>query len=245
MRLRFAPIVAVLLAMLFGIVGTGCGLPVSGEVEYLENDEHLELLNGTTSTTVLVAEPGEEDSTPVRLFFIGPDGKLEFVVRPLPAESVNNDVLTALESGPIEAEIAEFETLQTFIPAGLAAQFGTIDLERGSMPIIVDPEGGLRERLEGEPDEARLIISQLVCTVLSLNLGGVQGVEIYDGGEDALPLSDNAAQPIIGPAKREDFGNCVTGTDEREQQREEAENESDQADTSTTTTVPQDPDGTN
>ncbi len=208
------------------MVNASCGLPVSGEVETLPADEHRELLEGTTSTTLLVADPDESNSRRVKLFFVGPDDKLEFVIRSFPEGSVNNNVLEALELGPSEDEVAGFETLQTFIPVGLAAQFDILDEERGSMPIIVDPIGELRRRVEEDPEQGTLIISQLVCTVLNLNLTGVQGVEIYDGGEDPIPLSDNAVQPIIGPAQSEDFDNCITGTEEREQLAEEAQNES-------------------
>ncbi|MGH1488244.1 MAG: hypothetical protein ACRBK7_02430 [Acidimicrobiales bacterium] len=217
---------SVLPLLVAATIVAGCSLPVSDQVETLPASEHRELLDGTTSTTVLVAEPGESSSPPVKLFFIGPDDKLEAVVRPLPEDSVNNDVLRALEQGPIETEIAQFETLQTFVPDGLAAQFGTVDKDRGSMPLIVDPGVELRRRVEEEPDQGRLIISQLVCTVLSLNLNDVLGVEIFDGGEEAIPLSDNAAQPIIGPAQAEDFDSCITGTEERQEQLEEqAENQ--------------------
>jgi hypothetical protein len=218
-------------------IGAGCSLPVSGEVEVLAQDDHRELLNGTTSTTVLVAEPDEPNSTLVKLFFIGPDDKIEFIERSLPAGSVNNDVLNALENGPIDDEIAQFETLQTFIPLGLSAEFGPVDEERGSMQVIVDPAGELRERVDIEPESGRLAIKQLVCTVLNLNLGGVQGIEIYDGGEDPIPLSDDAAQPIIGPAQKEDFDNCTTGTEERAAQLEE-EGQTTSTSASTSSSVP-------
>lgn len=232
-RLSVAAAVAAALMLL----GAGCGLPVSGEVEVLAADEHRELLDGTTSTTLLVAEPGESNSKRVKLFFIGPDDKLESVIRPFPEDAVNNNVLEALEDGPSEDELAGFETLQTFIPLGLAAQFDTVDEERGSMPIIVDPIGELRRRVEEEPDQGTLIVSQLVCTVLNLNLEGVRGVEIYDGGEDPIPLSDNAAERIIGPAQIDDFDDCITGTEEREQLTDEAQNESETSDTTDTTTA--------
>ncbi len=225
--------------MVLVVLAASCGLPVSDEVDFLAQDEHLELLDGTTSTTAPVAEPGEPGSISVELFFVGQD-KLESVVRDLPDEAQRNDVLRALENGPTQDEIAQFEgpdPLQSFVPAGLSAQFGTLDEDRGAQRIIVDPVAELRQRLEENPDDNRLIVSQIVCTVLNLNLPGVSGVEIYDG-EEPIALSNNAAQLIIGPAQLEDFDNCITGTQELEQLAEaEAESEAEESSTTTATTA--------
>lgn len=226
---------ATALLALASVVASGCGLPVSDEVEYLAQEDHLELLDGTTSTTAPVAEPGEPGNISVELFFIGQDDQLESVIRDLPDEAQRNDVLRALEIGPTQDEIDRFEgtdPLQSLVPAGLSAQFGTLDEDRGAQPIIVDPTAELRQRLEENPDTNRLIVSQIVCTVLRLNLAGVSGVEIYDG-EEPIALSNNAAQLIIGPAQLEDFDNCITGTEERERL---AEAEAEAADNGTTTT---------
>lgn len=215
------PTVAGVVACLV-MIAAACGFPVSDQVEYLAQDDYRELLDGTTSTIAPVAEPGESGSTPVSLYFVGPNNKLESVIRDFPVESTRNDVLSALEGGPLPSEIEQFEgpgILQTFVPGGLSAQFGALDDEFGAQRIIVDPAGELRQRVEEQVGDGRLIVSQIVCTVLRLNLAGVTGVEIYDG-EEAIPLSDNAAQPIIGPAQLEDFDDCVTGTQELQNQLE-------------------------
>ncbi len=227
------------MAVCCSTVALSCGIPVSGEVEVLAQEEHLELLDGTTSTTVPVADPGAPDSTPVKLFFVGADSKLEFVVRDFTDDAKRNDVLNALESGPTVQEIEQFEgpvILQTFVPLGLSARFDQLDEETGAQRIVVDPEAGLRQDVEEQAADGRLIVSQIVCTVLELELPGVEGVEIYDG-EEAIPLSDNAAQPIVGPAVAEDFGGCVTGAEERQAQLE-AEAEAEGASTSTTAPNP-------
>ncbi len=236
-RFSGATLVAGAVLLCCSTIATSCGIPVSGEVEVLAQGDHLELLDGTTSTTMQVADPGAPDSTPVNLFFVGADNKLEFVVRDFANNATQNDVLNALEGGPAAEEIEQFEgpaILQTFVPAGLAARFDELDLEAGAQRIVVDPEAGLRQQVEEAAADGRLIVSQIVCTVLDLELEGVVGVEIYDG-EEAIPLSDNAAQPIIGPAVADDFGGCVTGAEERQAQLDaEAEAEA----TNSSTTVP-------
>ncbi|MGI9596636.1 MAG: hypothetical protein ACR2QK_10775 [Acidimicrobiales bacterium] len=230
-----AVFVATVIAATLSIVAAACGLPVNDEVDILAQDDHLELLQGTTSTTAPVAEPGEPGSVAVQLFFVGQDNKLESVIRELPDDAQRNDVLRALENGPTQDEIDLYEgpdPLQTFVPAGLSAQFGNLDEDRGAQRIIVDPAAELRQRLDESPDPNRLIVSQIVCTVLKLGLAGVSGVEIYDGDEP-IDLSNNAAQLIIGPAQLEDFDNCMTGAEERDKLAEaEAE-----AEGSTTTTT--------
>lgn len=232
LRARWA--VAVIMGL--AAVAGGCGLPESDQVEVLAQDDHRELLEGTTSTEVPVADPEDEEAPRVRLFFIGEDNKLESVIRSFREGSNKNDVLKALEAPPTAEEIAAYEgILQTFLLDGLAPRFGEPNRETGSQPILVE-DVGLRQRVEDQTDTGRLIVRQIVCTVLSLNLDDVVGVEIYDG-EEPIPLTDNAAQPIIGPAELEDFDNCTTGTEEREAQLE-AETEEDGTTTTARTTVP-------
>ncbi len=221
---RFVVVVLVLAGL-----ASACGIPVSGEVQYLAQDDRQELLQGTTSTTLPPATGGST-TIDIGLFFIGPDDKLERVIRQYPEAPKVNEVLADLEAGPLPAEIDQFEdlgTLQSLLPAGLSPVLGSRDEERGVQQVIVNPEAELRERLEEDLVTGRLIVSQIVCTILEVGLTNVTGVEIYDG-EEAIPLSDNAAQPIIGPAMLEDFDNCTTGTQER-QLLEEAD-----ADTETT-----------
>ena len=223
-----------LAVMALAVIAASCGIPVSSEVDVLAQDEHIELLEGTTSTTAAVPDPDDPSSTPVVLFF-AQDNKLESVTREFQVDAERNDVLIALENGPTQAELEQFEgqgVLQTFVPAGLNARFGAFDEALGTQQILVDPAAELRQRVEEQADPGRLIVSQIVCTVLQLNLTGVEGVEIYDG-EERIPLTDSAAQPIVGPAMLSDFNDCITGSEERQEQLEA---ESEPAPQPTTTT---------
>ena len=87
--------------------------------------------------------------------------------------------------------------LKTLIPPGLSARLDDRDLERGVQPIQVDPDARLRQLLADDPDNARIAVKQIVCTVLPAldDDWNIEGVEIYDG-EEQLPLTDDAAQPL-------------------------------------------------
>lgn len=217
-------------ALVLATVVAGCGIRVDDQVNLLSQDDHTELLIGTTSTTAPVADPADPGTTSVALFFIGgPDDKLERVERDFASPTTPNDVLAALELGPEQDEIDQFEEiglLRTFIPAGLSATLGSKNEDFGVQQILVQPEGNLRLILEDQPPPGRLIVKQIVCTVLNLNLDNVSGVEIFDEGEEAIPLTDNDSEPIIGAATTNDFDNCITGTEERQALLEEETNSS-------------------
>lgn len=225
---RSQPVSRIVFTLVVGVsmIVSACGIPVNDEVEFLAQDDHLELLNGTTSTTAAVAEPDDPESFPTELFFVQ-DNKLEKVTRAFLTAPTGNDLLVALEAGPNQDEIDAFaegpDDLQTLLPAGLGATFGELDRETGAQQILVNPEALLRQLVEEQPEGARLIVSQIVCTVLTLGFDSVAGVEIFDGDE-RIPLSDNAAELIDGPAQIENFDNCITGTELRQEQLD-AENQ--------------------
>lgn len=212
---RLAVAVAGLLA-----TGAACGVPIDEEARVLDHEGHEEVLAGastTTSTTV-----PEDDPFVVTLYFVGQDDKLEVVERPYSEPPLINDVLANLEEGPTPDELDLFQetvgNLKTLIPPGLSAELNGRDEDRGVQFILVDPEAMLRQLLDDEPPIARVAVKQIVCTVLQLPTLedlGIDGVEIYDG-EELLPLTDDAAQPLAGPATLGAFSNCVTGTEERE-----------------------------
>lgn len=228
---RSAVLRALLAALCFCAIAASCGLPVS-EVEAIAAEDHQELLNGTTTTTEPVPEPQDPETTTLTLYFIGPDSKLERVERDFTLPVVD-DVLNALEAGPSPEEQALFEErglLESRIPEGLSARSGGRNTDLGIQRVDVDPAGDLRVRLEAEPAVARLTVKQIVCTILELPVDEISGVEIFDGEEEALQLSDNDAEPITGPATIEDFDGCKTGTDELLEIEERLEEESSEED---------------
>lgn len=212
---------AVMLAAL--ALAAGCGVPTDDGVQVLAKEDHTELLEGTTSTTTAPV-PSDDDENVLRvgLYFTGPDDKLERIIRPFPEGTTRDQVLEALEEGPFaeEIEAAGFETLQTQLPAGLSASFGVQEGE--SQTVKVDPEAQLRSILQEQPDRGRLIVTQIVCTALGLDLGEATGIEISDGGEDPIALTDINSVPLQRPANRADFNDCQTGEQER-LEAEEAE----------------------
>lgn len=238
-QVRTAPVIALVLGFL--MLAAGCGLPVSDGVEVIPKDDHLELLEGTTSTTIAQADPEDDGVALIGLYFIGPDDKLERVIRPFPAGTTLDEVLAALEAGPLaeEIEASGLETLQTQLPVGLSASFGVLDEERQSQTVKVDPEGQLRVIVEEQPVLGRLIVTQIVCTALGLKLDDATGIIIDDGGEEPIVLSDINAEPLLRPANRSDFDDCKTGEQERaEAEDAEAEAEADaEGETTTTTTA--------
>lgn len=206
-----------LAALCAALLAVACGLPVSEQIEVVSPEGHEELLFGTTTTTEPVPEAADPETTPLDLFFIGPDNKLERVTRPFTSPKII-DVLAALENPPLPTEVELFEdlgVLESRVPEGLSATGGGQNLELGIQRVDVNPEAGLRAQLQENPEPARLIVAQLVCTILNLPLPNVSGVEIFDGQEEALQLSDTDAEPITGPARLEDFDGCKTGTEER------------------------------
>ncbi len=196
-----------------------CGIP-EGEPQALPREGREDLLEGTTTTTTTIVGPS--DNVTHRLFFIGPDDKLETIERTYPANVRINTVLKDLEQPPQPEEQPtdeEVGLLRSLVPDGLDATLleeTPEDQERGVRMLQVAPVGGLRQLLDESPVQGRLVVSQVVCTFLRVSPEGTVGVEIRDD-EGIIPLTDDAAQPINGPADEDDFGGCQTGTEEREE----------------------------
>ncbi len=206
-----------------------CGIPV-GEPEALSTEGREDLLFGTsTTTTTSPVDEVDGDLVTQSLYFISSDDKLEVVERAYLENPEINDVLQELEEAPRPEDqeaFAEFDlTLRSVVPVGLDATLLELteeDEARGVRVLRVSPEGELREELLANPPRARLIVSQLVCTFFGLVSVDTIGVVIEDDTGRLQP-TDLDSQPIEGPVVREDFGDCRTGTDERDAIVEEAE----------------------
>lgn len=203
---------AVVIAL--ALLAAACGIPTEETVEVLPQTGHEELLQGTTSTTEPPPELLDAQFRIVSLYYIGIDSKLEVVERPMARPITGSELLGALETGPAPDEMVAYEELgilTTLLPTGLNGQFTERNEETGVQPVVVDSAAELRLL---DDENRRIIVSQIVCTVLALNQPDIFGVEISDG-EGPIPLTDNNAEPIQGPAELEDFNECRTGTDER------------------------------
>lgn len=234
------------------LVVASCGIP-TGDPEALSRDGWEDLLEGTTTTTTMVAEA---ETVEFRLFFVDADDNLETIERTYAVGVPVNAVLANLEQAPPQPEEQptdeeEIGLLRSLVPEGLNATLleeTPADEARGVRVLQVSSEVGLRQLLEDTPIQARLMVSQVVCTFLGIAPEGTVGVEIVDD-QGQIQLTDNAAQLITGAANEEDFGDCKTGTEERLEQLEAAAEEAGEetdgdsttstepASTSTTTTV--------
>lgn len=221
-RRRLAVVVAT-----FAVTIAACGIPV-GEPDVLDTDGHEDLLLGTTTSTTIV-DPAE--TRQFRLFFLNPRDELETIERTFVAGAAINDVLRSLEQPPQADEQPvdeEVGLLRSLVPDGLDATLleeTPAEAVQGVRVIQVNPEAMLRQSLDEAPDQARLIVKQLVCTFLGIAPEGTVGIELHDD-QGELPLTDDAAQPIEGAtATEEDFGDCKTGTEERLELVEEAGSE--------------------
>lgn len=216
-------------AVIIGLAA--CSLPVGEEIEPLNVDEYSDVVYGLDTTTTTEPQAG----TQIRLYFVSDRG-LERVFRPFLAEPKITEILTALQDGPTESEMADDPTLRTELPAGLNPNPRT--REEGQETVIVDvgDEGGLRLLIREDPVKADLVLTQLVCTLTKLNiLDGIPitGVEFYDS-QGRIPIVDANRAAIEGPARASDFNDCVTQS-ELDAMAEEAESE-DGGDGSTSTT---------
>lgn len=208
-----------------------CGIPPTDDVEILDASEYQDLLEGTTSTVQVVADPEEEDPFGVRLFWIGPDNRLESVVRDLPQDPpLINEVLAVLELGPqpVDQEaFGDLGPLQTLLPPDLMPR--VISQPDATKHVIqVNPEAELRSLSANDPERFRLIVTQIVCTVMPISKDPITGIEFVDAEPEPISLTDFAGQTITGPANEGDFDDCRTGADERaeaEERQEQADEE--------------------
>ncbi len=187
-----------------------CSLPANGEIQTLDTDENADIVYGLDTTTT--TQPLPEEGTQIRLYFVSDRG-LEQVFRPFLAEPTIPEILTALQEGPTEVEQAEDPSLRTELPAGLNPDAeGRDPAEETTMIVNVDDEGGLRLLFNDNPPKAEFVLTQLVCTLTSLNLLSgipIAGVEFYDS-EGRIPIVDANSTSINGPARASDFRDCMT-----------------------------------
>lgn len=196
-----------LASLALAVAVSACSLPVGGEVEILDAEEYGDVVYGLDTTTTTEPSAG----TQIRLYFIS-DGGLEQVFRPFLAEPTIPEIMTALQEGPTESEMAEDPTLRTELPAGLNPRPQTRDMGQENVVVEVSDEAGLRLLINDNPVKAELVLTQLVCTLTKLNLLSnvpITGVEFHDS-EGRIPILDANRASIEGPARASDFNDCMT-----------------------------------
>lgn len=216
------------LSVCFTVLLSSCAVSTNEGVQALPTENREDLINGTTRTTT-VPEP-EEDETPVPvdLYFVSNE-QLERVTRDFAPGSRVGNVLDALVQGPLPEEVADIPTLNTRITEALGPSADGKADETGTQTIIVRSEADLRSTIEQEAGNARLIVSQIVCTVVN-EIDRISGVRIVDETGEAIEVSSESGELISGPARASHFNDCKTGRDILDEQIEE------QTESSTTTT---------
>ncbi len=211
---------------------SACGLPVDGEIHTLDTDEYGDVVFGLDTTTT--TEPLPDEGTPIRLFFFSEDD-LESVIRPFLFEPPVPEILVALQEGPSESELAENPTLRTQLPAGLNPNPQPRAEGEETVIVNVDDEGALQTLINEDPERAEQAITQMVCTLTTLNLvSGVDitGVEFHDSN-GRIQILDSDGASIDGPARASDFNDCMT-QQEIDEQAEDADQEGGESTTTTT-----------
>lgn len=202
-RRRFGPLLLAAIVTL-----SACSLPVGGEINTLDTEEYADVVRGLDTTTT--TQPLADEGTQIRLYFLSEQG-LEWVIRPFLAEPTIPEILTALQEGPTDSEMAENPSLGTELPAGLNPNPQPRDGQE-TLIVNVDDEGGLRLLMNDNPVKAELVLTQLVCTLTKLNLKSgipITGVEFHDS-MGRVPIFDSNRASIDGPARAEDFNDCQT-----------------------------------
>lgn len=197
-------------ALVLLLLSASCSLPADGEVNQLDIDEYSEIVRGVNTTTTTQPPSG----TSIRLFFYDENSELRRVFRPFLDKPPILEILTALQEGPSETELEEIPTLRTELPAGLNPNPLSRDGNE-TLIVQVDDEGGLRPLVNENPVKAELVLTQLVCTLTSLNLLSdipITGVEFHDS-QGRIQILDSNGAAIEGPARASDFNDCMTQAD--------------------------------
>lgn len=206
------------------ILVPACALPVSDSVEVLRPTDYPEIFGSSTTATATTANV-EDPSLAVDLYFVASD-QLERVERFFPRGLNVNETLQALAEPPTDEEAAQFDNkLVTLLPDGLNPQPLELNETTGVYTILVSPESQFRQLAIDDPRRARLIASQITCTMSGLLLRPsenqddqvqVTGVILYDStADDAQPImiTDSFATLIDGPLEPRHFNECKTGAD--------------------------------
>ncbi|MDH4278610.1 MAG: GerMN domain-containing protein [Acidimicrobiia bacterium] len=208
MIVRWSRLLAHCAVALWALLLVSCSLPVGGEIETLDTAEYADIVSGLDTTTT--TQPLAEEGTQIRLYFIS-DGGLVQVFRPFVSEPTIPEILTALQEGPTEEEMADDPSLRTELPAGLNPD-PRRDPGEETIIVNVSDEGGLRPLFNENPVKAEYVVTQLVCTLTKLNLLSgipITGAEFYDS-QGRIPIVDANSTSIEGPARASDFNDCLT-----------------------------------
>ena len=221
---------ALVLSLAVAVMATSCGLPVDGQANALEADQYRDLIEGAETEDEEVLVNPDEDTRTIDLYFVTPENRLIRVRREV-ANATVNQALTALTNGPLAEEIEEFGPMESALTSDLAPEGRP--REEGSQVLSVDVAEDLDELAQSRPDRARLLVSQIVCTITDMAFDPpFTGIRFFDPQGEVLGLLDSNSQSIEGPAEPADFNDCKTAEDlEAEASEAEGQEAEDGSDT--------------
>lgn len=180
------------------LLTAGCGVPTQESAQVI-NDAPPALFEDLPEPTVTTTPQNPGPGIILRLYWHTETGVLVRFERPLSEQPVPDEVLVNLAQGPTEEEQARDPStlVQRRFVADPPPQFLGVNGEGTARLRVAD---GIRET-----DNLRLAAAQIVCTTLQFTL--IDSVILEDSQGD-IPLTDNDANPIEGPAMASDFGDC-------------------------------------
>jgi hypothetical protein len=174
------------------LVLAGCGVPVDRQPAALSRAGiPFGLLDPSSPTTTATTAPSPIE-VPVRIFLIGPTGRLAAVGRDVPVSAPDlATVLGALVAGPTDAEAAA--GLQSALPAQTTVLGATIGGGIATVNL-----GGTFGQLVGPPQIQA--VAQVVFTASSLP--GVTGVTFeLSGLAVEIPVASGAQVPVASTSQ--------------------------------------------
>ncbi len=194
-------------ALALTITAASCGIPEQDRAEILADVPDEVFAATTTTTTTPVAEAST--SFDLILYWHDEQGRLVSIVRPKQTRPTLQEAIDELLKGPSSEENAanpaRLITLdQALGNAALVPVVSGPDAA-GTVTVTVSPDAGFRDF------DTRTAATELVCTLTQFE--GVTGVVILDGQPEAIVLPGINSEPIIGPAMRVHYGDCLTVDD--------------------------------
>ena len=174
---------------------SACGLQAEQEAQVIE-EVPFELLGTTTSTTPTTVP--ESPSFPVQFYWhTASDSRLQVVSRAKDEPPSAGETLVELVGGPTQEELEANPDLQP-------------QLDPSMEPLLFRVEGSTYQIQIQRPIEEALTTEQaaeFVCT--ATQFAQIQAITIVNADNQPFTLSGAGAVAIAGPARAEDFGDCV------------------------------------
>lgn len=193
-----------------GLVGgllltAACGLPEQDQAQVLDGVP-IDLLAVTSTTSAELAEVEADAAFELVLYWHDSDqgGRLIRNVRQRGTAPTPQEAIEQLIAGPTEQEVAETESLIFGPNTGLTdEQLAPVVGEPAEGIVTVTVAGTAFRELPNKANAA----AELVCTLTEFE--NIDGVIVKDLQPDPIGLVGANSESIEGPARRENFDDCV------------------------------------